>query len=45
MVAKDKIKKVKKVIKRQDCSDAIEEIRTKFGAGSIMKLGEVVVPI
>jgi len=36
-----KIKKVKKVIKRRDTVDAIEEIRTKFGEGAIMKLGEV----
>ncbi len=41
MTAKDKIKKVKKVVKRQDCNEAIEEIRTKFGEGSIMKLGEI----
>ncbi len=41
MATKDKIKKVPKVIKRQDCNEALEEIRTKFGEGAIMKLGEV----
>ncbi len=41
-MAKDaKIKKESKITKRKDCAEAIEEIRTKFGEGSIMKLGEV----
>jgi len=40
MTAKKTAKKSKE-IKRKDYNDAIDEIRTKFGEGSIMKLGEV----
>ncbi len=41
MVAKKTSKKEVKTGGRVNCDKAIEEIRTKFGEGSIMKLGEV----
>jgi len=42
MTAKKKTKKEsKKISTRGDYKEAIEEIKTKFGEGSIMKLGEV----
>jgi recombination protein RecA len=39
--AKKSVKKEVKVGKRGDYNEAIEEIRSKFGEGSIMKLGEI----